>query len=34
MVEEDMALPVEELGEMVKNIILHGPIEYLKPPER
>lgn len=34
MVEEDMALPVEELGEMVKEIILHGPIEYLKPPER
>lgn len=29
MVEKDMALPVEELGEIIKNIILHGPINYL-----
>lgn len=29
MVEKDMALPVEELGEMIKHIILHGPINYL-----
>jgi AcrR family transcriptional regulator len=26
----DMALPINELGEMIKKILLHGPIGYLK----
>jgi AcrR family transcriptional regulator len=26
----DMALPINELGEMIKKILLHGPVGYLK----
>lgn len=26
----DMALPINELGEMIKQIMLHGPVGYLK----
>lgn len=26
----DMALPINELGEMIKQVILHGPVGYLK----
>ena len=28
--QNDMALPVKELGEMIKQITLHGPVGYLK----
>ncbi|MDD3168059.1 MAG: TetR/AcrR family transcriptional regulator [Eubacteriales bacterium] len=30
LVENNMALPVSELGNMIKQITLHGPVGYLK----
>ncbi len=27
---QDLALPINELGEMIKTVLLHGPVGYLK----